>query len=231
MHAWDIPMYPPAFVSRLIGLRPERVRRWLRGYEYSYSVKQNKEIIKRRKKPVVGENNLSDELYSSFLDLIDLLFVKKFLSHGFTLQKLRKALDEVRHILGDYHFARKRFFTDGKNIYLDVKDDAKMLLQLLSGGQWSIAPVILQTSKQIDFDHTTGYAKKWYPLGQKGLIVVDPKISFGSPTIVGRGIPTANIYDLFLAENNNIESVCSWMDLGKEEVESAIEFECQLLAA
>ena len=231
MNAWDVPIYSPAFASRLIGLTADRVRRWLRGYEYRYSVKQNRETRTGRKKPVVGDQHLPSDQYASFLDLIDLLFVKKFLSNGFSLQKLRKALDEVRIILGDHHFARKRFFSDGKNIYLDVKNDAEALLQLLSGGQWAIAPLIIQTSEQIDFDRDTGFAKKWYPRGPNGLVVVDPNISFGTPTIVGRGIPTANIYDLFMAENENVERVCSWMDVEKEEVESAVEFETLLLAA
>jgi hypothetical protein len=49
----DVPMYSPAMASRLVGLEPSRVRRWLQGYEYTYQ-------------------------HASFVDLIDLLFVKKF---------------------------------------------------------------------------------------------------------------------------------------------------------
>jgi uncharacterized protein (DUF433 family) len=169
--------------------------------------------------------------YASFYDLIDLLFVKKFLDYGVSLQRIRKALKEAEELIGGHHFAQRSFFTDGRNIYLKVKNDADALLELLSGGQWVIAPIIRQLAHRIDFDQPTGLAQRWYPLGPKGLIVLDPRISFGKPTLRGRGIATANVYDLFLGENESIGRVCSWMNLKNKEVEAAIKFERFLAAA
>ena len=77
MYAWDIPLYSPTMAGRLVGLQPERVRRWIQGYRYAYSVKSKKEIQLGQKKPVVSRKD-KGEKYASFLKLIDLLLVKEF---------------------------------------------------------------------------------------------------------------------------------------------------------
>jgi uncharacterized protein (DUF433 family)/DNA-binding transcriptional MerR regulator len=183
------------------------------------------------KEPVIRRTEAAVSIYASFLDLIDLLFVKRFLEHGLSLQKVRRALHEAEQLMGDYHFARRSFFTDGENIYLQVRDNADALLELMSGGQWAIATIIKQLAHQIDFDEPTGFAERWYPLGQGGLVVLDPRISFGQPTLVGRGITTANVYDLFLGEKEKVDHVCSWLHLRRQEVEAAVAFESRLAAA
>jgi len=231
MYAWDFPMYPAATVGRLVGLTSTRVRRWLQGYDFAYLTGSKGEIRLGHKGPVIKRGEAAFANYASFLDLIDLLFVKKFLDHGVSLQRIRKALQEAEELIGGHHFAQSKFFTDGKNIYLQVKDNSDALLELLSGGQWVIAHIIKQLAHQIDFDRPTGFARKWYPLGRDGLIVLDPSVSFGKPTLIGRGVPTANIYDFYLGEDEKMDNVCSWMDLKKEEVEAAVTFERQLAAA
>jgi len=230
MNAWDIPMYSSAMAGRLVGLTSGRVRRWLKGYEFAYSVGAG-EIRKRHQEPVVRPSRVRETGYASFLNLVDLLFVKKFLDHGLSLQKIRRALIEAREIVGGYHFAHRNFFTDGKDVYLQVAEDGEALLELLSRGQWVIAPIIQQLAHQIVFDEPTGLAERWYPLGPEGLVVLDPRILFGRPSLVGRGVPTAAVYDFFVGEKENVKRVCSWMDLDEREVEVAVKFERRLAAA
>jgi hypothetical protein len=160
-----------------------------------------------------------------------LLFAKIFLDHGFSLQKIRQALTEVEHIMGDRHFARQNFFLDEKNIYLKVKESGDAILQLLSKGQWAIPEVIKQTADEIEFDIETGFARKWYPPGYGGLIVLDPNVAFGAPSLLKRGIPTSNVYDLYLAEGEEPYPVCSWLEIEEREVATAVQFEQHLVAA
>jgi len=220
----DTPTYPAAEAARLVDISATRVRRWLKGYHYWYraGVRHQRPVIRRR--GTAGTN------YASFLDLVDLLFVKRFLDEKISLQKVRRALDEAARILGTDHFARQRFFTDGSDIYLQVKEEGDAILQLLAGGQWVIAEIIKQLAQQIDFDEPTGLARRWYPLGREGLIVLDPLISFGRPSIIGRGVATANVYDLFIAEALRSDRVCTWMDLSPKELDAAVRFEQQLAA-
>ena len=222
--ALDQPMYSEAEASRLVGLSSVRVRRWLQGYSYKYDSQR------RRQRPVIKRTGSAGTSYASFLDLVDLLFVKEFIDHGISLQKLRKALDEARDILNTEHFASRSFFTNGKNIYLEVKGKGETILELLSGGQWVIPRIVKQLAHKIDFDQQSELARRWYPLGPNGLIVLDPFVSFGQPTIIGKGVTTSNVYDFFVAEDRELGAVCQWLDLTHPEVKAVVKFEEKLAA-
>ena len=231
LHPWDLPAYSATAAGRLVGLTPGRVKRWLCGYEFTYTVGSNPKQRRVRMDAVVRRSDGDDSPFASFLDLVDLLFVRRFLDHDISLQKLRKSLEEAETLLGGHHFAQRSFFTEGHNIYVQVHEKAEALLQLLSGGQWVIAPIIKALAKQIEFHDATGFAERWYPLGRRGLVVLDPRISFGSPTIVSRSVETANVYDLFRGEGDDVETVSQWMNITALEVEAAVRFEHGLRAA
>ena len=219
-----MPRYYNAEAARLVHISKERVKRWLEGYVYDYADER------RRQKPVIRKRS-QDPIYpthASFIDLVDLLFVKQFLDMGISLQKLRSALKEAKEILGKDHFAHESFFTDGSNICLMVKDQGEAIRELLSGGQWVISEIIQQMARRIDFDETTKIARRWFPNEGEGLVVLDPRYSFGRPIIEKKGITTENIFDLYVAENENLQAVCEWMDLTPKETEAAIRFEKSL---
>lgn len=220
----DEPTYPATDAGRFIGLKPDRVRRWLKGYSYEY----HSQFISQG--PVITGSSAGDTSYASFLDLVDLLFVKRFLDHGISLQKLRKALDEATRILDTRHFARQSFFTDGRAIFLQVKEQGGAMLELLSGGQWVISEIIAELAYQIEFDRRLGLASRWFPLGPEGLVVLDPMIAFGRPSVVGKGVMTANVYDFFVAEGRHVRATCRWLDLTQREVQDAVRFEESLAA-
>ncbi len=220
-------MYPPYFASRLTGLSVGRINRWLRGYDYKY--KHKGEIFYGSKSSLIEREGSSDSAYASFLDLVDLIFIKRFLEHGFTVQFMRKALNEVRSIVEGHHFAQRLFWTDGSKIFVEMNksntEAHPAMLELLSGGQWVIAEVIAQDSEKIEFNSVSGFAERWYPQGRNGHIVVDPEVNFGAPTIVGRGVETAVIYDSYGAEGEDLDRVSTWMELSNPEVAHAVEFE------
>jgi uncharacterized protein (DUF433 family)/DNA-binding transcriptional MerR regulator len=222
--ALTAPIYEAAEVARLVGLTVSRVRRWLFGYHYRVGAD------KRDKKqgPVIRRESTERVRYASFLDLIELLSVKSFLDKGFSLQRVRRACDEAASVLAvDHPFARRQFFTSEREIFLQFKDRAQTanLLQLLSGGQWVIEPVIREFVEQIDFDLDSELASKWWPLGKDEHVVLDPLVSFGAPSIIGRGVKTANVFDLYRAERQRAEVVAHWMSLTLDEVEAAVRFE------
>ncbi len=223
----DTPMYPPYLASRLAGLSVGRVNRWLRGYEYSY--KHRGEVYYGAKESLVERPHAHDSIYASFLDLIDLIFIKRFIDRGFTVQKMRKALFEVKELSTSHHFAQSMFWTNGAKIYVELGEASSSkesaILELLSGGQWVIAPTIVEYADKIDFSQDSGFAERWFPIGRNKNVVIDPDINFGSPTIAGRGMETANIYDTYLAEKKSFKRVARWMDVTVEEVSNAVEFE------
>lgn len=223
MYVWDEPRYSPTEAGRIVGLTAGRVRRWLQGYQFQLG----DNVVSMG--PVVSRDSSSK--HASFLDLVDMLFVKKFLEFGFSLQKIRAALTEAQEIVGGHHFAQRSFMTDGKNIYLWVQEtNSSNLLQLFSGGQWVIEDFIINLARQIDFDEETGFAERWYPDGREGRIVLDPRIAFGAPTVVGKGVRTENIYDLFLGEDEDREVTANWLNVDVDDVSAAVSYEKSIAA-
>jgi uncharacterized protein (DUF433 family) len=222
----DAPAYPIGFASRLTGITRWSISRYLRGYEYKIDKKAD---FRRHRPPVIDQTQ--ESTYASFLDLIDLLFVKEFLKRGFTLQYLRRALDEAKNHLGTPHFGRNVFYTSTNQIILKLPKDGA-LITLMTHGQLAIPEIAKKLSLKLDFEDVTGYGfvHRWYPQGKRGSIVIDPQLSFGKPTLAGYGIPTSNIYDLYLGESKNITTVSRWFDIPVSEIKTAVRFEHSLWA-
>jgi uncharacterized protein (DUF433 family) len=214
------PTYSIAEASRLTKINRWSVSRWLRGYKYEGGEQD----------PVVKRSIPAESTYASFLDLIDLLFVRKFIERGFSLQFIRKALEDARVHLGTPHFARSKFFTSSEEIILELPDSN--MVALLAGGQRAMGEIIEQIYDKLDFEEVTefGFVRRWYPRGRQGYIVIDPQISYGRPTIIGSGIATENIFDLYLGENEKIELVKSWFQLPRHQIQAAVSFETSLVA-
>jgi len=218
----NAPTYPIYQISRLVGISKWTVKRYLGGYEYKYYAGGRHR--EGRQRPVI---NPDEEIrYASFLDLVDLLYVKEFLKRGFTLYFLRKALDEARERLGTPHFARSVFYTSGKQIVLDLPKDGN-LIALMTSGQLTIQEITEKLSLKLDFENVTGFglAERWYPNGKRGSIVIDPKVSFGQPHIIGYNTSTNNIYDLYLGENKKIVPVSEWFNIPTPKIKTAVQFE------
>lgn len=222
-----------AEAGRLVGISSWRVGAWLKGYDYSYKTRESRAPKFKKQRPVVLHNKNQDETFASFLDLADLFVVNKFLELKFSLQHIRKALDEAREVFEVPHFASSRFYTLGKKIIFDKNSDAKHLYTLLTGGQLAFPKIVEQLADKIELENVNGFdlAARLFPLGKSGKIVLDPQISYGRPTIIGKGTRTANIYDLYQGEQEQIEAVSFWFELPPEDIRAAVKFEQSLQAA
>ena len=231
MEILDTPMYPPAMTARLAGLSTQRVSRWLRGYEFNRDV--NGATIRIKSKPLVKRSGAKGSLFASFLDLVDLLFIKKLLGYGFSIQKLRKMMKEAKRLTDRHHFAQSVFFTDGNRLFMRLMQEDHSgeyaLMELFKNGQYAIAPVIEPLTDRIDFSELTEYAERYFPLEGNRKIVVDPAVSFGNPSVFNKGVLTSSIYELYLAENKKVSTVGEWLNIDIDEVESAVEFESRMM--
>jgi uncharacterized protein (DUF433 family) len=151
-----------------------------------------------------------------------------FIQRGFSLQRIRKALDDAREHLGTPHFARSYFFTSGHDIVLRLPQDD--YVALLKDGQRVIGEITENFYDKLDFEDVTkhGLVCRWYPKGKNGLIMIDPQISFGRPTLVGHSVATSNIYDLYLGEKEQLEPVSKWFNIPVPKIRTAVQFEHSL---
>lgn len=224
------PLYSLAEASKLAGLTPHRTARWLRGYRYTYKLTRGGEWRTGSQGPIVKRGSRGESTYVSFLELVDLLLVKEFLARRVSLQRLRKALAEAAEWIGEPHFGHEKFFAIGKDIYLQAGLFEGRIMRLLSHGQWAIPAIIEELGDRIEFDRSTGFARRWFPLGKQGPVVVDPAVLFGRPSIVSSRVGTANVYDLYLGENKNLAAVSKWMRIDRAQAKAAVAFERQLAA-
>src|SRR5450631_329365 len=80
-------VYTGRETARLSGLRSERVTRWARGYSFS-----TPSGAKSSSPPIFAVDRPTDgPLALSFLDLVEILFVRAFLDQGVSMHTIRRA--------------------------------------------------------------------------------------------------------------------------------------------
>lgn len=217
-----VGLYSPAEAARLTHLTPSRVRRWIKGYSYLYPTKVG--IARGSSGPVITSDlpPIASQSAISFLELVEMLVVSAFLKRGVSLHTIRLAAVRAAKKLDTPHpFAFKKFKTDGKGIFLEFVQQHNLLE--LSKAQYAFPEVLDKYLEQIDFDQISMFAERWWPLGKEKHVVVDPKVAFGKPILVGTRVPIETIKCAIRAGETE-KSICRWFDLGSKQVRDAISF-------
>jgi len=112
-------IYTVSEASQLTGVSPQRIRRWLRGYEFR--VKHG-----RHRLPAVWDSRLEPidhALALGFLDLLEVRAIDAFVSAGVNWKDLRRIHNGARRWLGTAHpFCTNRFATDGHTIFMELRE-------------------------------------------------------------------------------------------------------------
>jgi hypothetical protein len=224
MGAIGTGIYTPREVARLAHIHPSRLTRWTAGYTFQSGGRphQSPPIVSR-------ERDHGPSL--TFLDLIEVLFVKSFLDHGVKMRTIREAASKARELFGKHHpFAIRKFETDGRAIFAvlaKLDKSAEILLNVVDG-QTSFASIISMYLKQIDYD-PVGEASRWWPLGKDEPIFIDPRFSFGTPLTKTGHVPT-NAIHLALKAGDSADDIARWFDIPLGEVRAAEMFQQRMAA-
>ena len=230
-----VGLYSQSYAARLLRIRLERVRRWVKGY--TYRVRPTSEQLRRQTPVVYSDVPVVDgEIALSFLELMELRVVVGLLEFpDISLQKVRRAADAASEVLGTKHpFASRRIFTDGSEILATIEAGSSSgsdLVELTQarGLQIAAAKIMHPILKEIEYSDTTALAETWWPLTKQVPIVLDPRVMFGSPTVAGTRITTSVLARL--AEHDPIADIADAYEIGPELVEEAVRFENALMAA
>lgn len=172
---------------------------------------------------------LDERLALSFRDLVEVQFVEAFLKHGVRWRALRKAAEIAAEIIRSSHpFSTKRFKTDGQTIFVEMATESHepSLLDLIRR-QYTIYQIVEPfLFESLEFG-SAGEAQRWHPLWPNPRVVVDPRLSFGQPTV--EGIPTYIVAAAAEAEDSPLRTAAIY-DIELASVEAAIEFEHKLAA-
>lgn len=212
--------------ARLTGVSTGRIRRWLRGYRY-----------RSRKKAYASPplwhgqwEPIDHSLALGFLDLIEIRFVEAFLKAGVSWATLRQARERAEEMFKVSHpFCTNRFVTDGREIFVELhRETGEPSLIEIVQRQAVFAQIIKPFLKELEFADGTGLVR-WWPLGEKRMVVLDPARNFGRPIVARHGVPTEVLGNAAKA-TGSIAEVARWYEVSEREIHDAVEFEQRLAA-
>ena len=218
-----VGLYSVPDASRLTNVNPNRIRRWVEGYRYlTTDGKKSQDAIFRSEIP-----KIDGVLALSFNDILEIQFVNAFREIGVSMQKIRRALDELRKISkSEYPFSQQKVVTDGFQLFARLKDkQGNPLFYNYSGGRnYALTEITVQLLIKGFIFNDIGRVARWFPDKKKfQSIVVDPAISFGRPIVDGTGIPVTILADAYNAESS-FNKVASWYEISPALVQQAVEF-------
>jgi uncharacterized protein (DUF433 family) len=212
-------LYTVPDAGRLLNEPPTTIRRWAFGYT-------------RRGKyyepPIHTDVPATDGVQLlTFLELVELMFIRGFLEVGLSWTKVRSAaLTAARLLHAERHpFAMKKWFVDPAGIYLKLGKEhgEDILVEVAGDAQVAIEVALEPYLHQIEFD-VSGVALRWYPLGMDRPVVLDPRRALGAPIVDSAGVPTDAIAEMHRA-GETIPGIAAWYGLEEFEVSAALEFE------
>lgn len=216
------PAYSYVEAAHYLNLPPSTLSSWFRGQAYT------RDDRVRQFRPVIRLDGRAGEGLS-FLNLVEahvLAAIRR--EHSIPLQKVRKALEYVKRKLGiERPLADARFETDGVDLFVR---ELEKLVNVSREGQLEIEPVIRSFLRRIKRD-PSGIPIKLYLFTRKSLsteepapVEIDPRVAFGRPVLIGRGVPTAVLADRFKA-GDSLADLAEDYDTSTENIEEAIRCE------
>jgi uncharacterized protein (DUF433 family) len=220
-------LYSLPEAARIIGTNPRTLRQWAKTYRYTARG------VTYTHEPVIYRY-LEDEGVLTFLELIELYFVRLFRSAGVSMPVIRKAAQAAAQRFDTpYPFAVKRFDTDGTSIFATLSDQPgdHLLTEDLARGQYAFTEMVRPYFRKLDY-RGNAEALRFWPRDHDGRIVLDPRRQFGAPIDAETGVQTRALYDAVTAgRGQSFEEVARWFEVPVAAVEAAVDYERSLVAA
>ncbi len=218
----ELPSYTISEAAHYLRIPRSTLRAWVMGQAYRSPAgpRQFPAVITRPDKrwPLLSFVNLVE---AHVLDGIRR-------QHEIPLQKIRRALRYLAEHLQSVHpLVEQRFETDGVDLFIR---SCGSLLNISQSGQLAMRQILGAYLRRIEWDEA-GVVARLYPFTRKRapdeprVIVIDPRVSFGRPVLVGSGIPTAVVAERYKA-GESIDQLAD--DYGRSRLEIAEAIRCEL---
>ena len=215
-----VGLYTIPEAARLVGVHPQRIRRWVQGYRY-----RRRDGVEAASEPLWHADFPTTDTTTglSFLDMMEVRMVNAFRGYGVSWTIIREAAFFACELFHDNHpFTMRRFQTDGNRIFGEAIEGMGERVLDMNRRQWVSKPIVQQSLFEgIEFDD--GQASRWFPTSNRK-IVIDPARSFGRPVLTDYGISTEVLFAAFKVEGS-VGEVSKWYDVPKPEIRAAIGFE------
>jgi uncharacterized protein (DUF433 family) len=217
--------------SRLTRVPMRAIRRWTQGYDWDNRGRQGHSdpIVATLHSPVDGSPILD------FADLIEIRFLHAFRDYGVSWHAIRIAAKTAADLIGKRHpFSSRIFMTDGHTILADVvnqnrgRRDAKLID--LVRDQYEFRSVVRpHLHATLEFS-AKDEPERWWPLGRRRRVVLDPERAFGAPIVDTYGIPTLILAPAVIAEGSAARAAEHYR-VSEQAVRNSVVFENSLRAA
>jgi len=211
-----LPIYTYVDAGHYAGIPAQTIRNWYKG-----SSRPGHTML-----PVMAR---PDNKGLSYLQLAEVAFVARMRKRKLRLSAIRNAYWHVRDTLKvEYPFLMEGLHTNGTELFVEALGSETGIVNASRGGQlgWRAA----LTSYFHEFDYTDHLALRWHPSGRTLSVVIDPRISFGSPIVEGTGVPTYSVFSR-LEAGDDLATVERDFNLTSSQVAAAIIFEENLKRA
>ena len=216
----DAPAYSFPAAARHLGMPAATLRSWVLGRTY----RRGGELVGTE--PLIrapaGSRNLI-----SFNNLVEAHVLRALRTKdGIRMAAVREAIDFAEQSLGIARLLLSdELRTSGQDIFLDRLSE---LITLSKSGQLAMKQMLSAYLKRVDRDDDA-LPFRLYPLrpawsGERKPIVIDPRISFGRPTVAGSGVSTAALVDRVDA-GEDLQTLADDYRLSIGQVEDAVFYE------
>ena len=209
-------MYTFGEAAHLAHVSASTVRNWVLGY--------------RDIQPLFTSTNGQDPMVS-FIQLIEIVVAARFRkADHVSYQRVRSAYENAKNLYQlSYPFAHLTLEAIGRHIvqWLNTDEPDVSLQTLDDPQQWTLPGLVAEAMAQLDYEEDL--AARWYPVGKDVPIVVDPRMSAGTPTIKGRGVTIQVIRKRFKA-GQNMEFIAKDFELEQSVIEEAVRYAEQVAA-
>lgn len=213
------PVYGIGEAAGLLGLRTDRARAWLDGYERAGTAYP----------PVIRAERTGDEIVT-WGEFVELGYLREYRRKDVPLQRLRPVIEELRRVLGTpYPLATARPYVFDKELVLDVQERAgvpsAIAIVIRSGQEIMMTPETNRFFKKVEFDPgASASALRIRPAGAASPVVIDPLVRFGQPSVAG--VATERLWELFDA-GETLDAIADGYDLDIDDVKAAVAYEEQ----
>jgi uncharacterized protein (DUF433 family) len=209
-------IYGVGQAAELLGLRSQRVRAWLDGYEragVSYP-------------PVVREERTGVEIVT-WGEFIELGYLREYRHAGVSLQALRPVISELRERYNTpYPLATQRPYVADKELVMQLQDEhgvnQDIWMVVRSHQQLLLSKNTKAFLRKVEFN-PAGVSAQWKPAGKQSPVTIDPEVSFGLPAV--QGVSTERIFEAWSSEGEDTAWVAESYDIDEQLVRAALSYE------
>lgn len=219
----EIPTYGILEASHLLKIPKDTLRSWIKGRNYPTI------HGKKRFEPIIVLPD-PDLPLLSFVNLVEAHILDAIrYKHNVPLKNVRAAVSHLRNRSNSKNpLADHWFLLKGLDLLIEDED---FLINATKQGQLEIKEVVTAYLKRVARD-PAGAAVALFPYldrhphvtEEPKVILIDPRISFGKPVLVGVGVPTSVVADRY-AIGETVAELAHDYGCEASEIENAIEYE------